>query len=177
VNAHGSLSDHSVNAHGSLSDHSVNAHGSLSDHSLQEGKGREGNIERKGKDRKGEDKTRARAKTSLPIDFAITPALQAWADQHDYGDMEHHLASFRDKAQAKGYQYVDWEAALRNAVRDDWAGIRKPAQARHHSTRQSREDAKLETFHKLTGGLAGRKNGEPSYENVIDITPSAVRVG
>ena len=66
------------------------------------------------------------AKTSLPADFAITPELHAWAEQHGYGDLPQHLDRFRDKAQAKGYRYSDWNAAFRNAVRDDWAGLRKP---------------------------------------------------
>jgi hypothetical protein len=61
----------------------------------------------------------------LPADFALTPELQAWADEKGYGELPQHLESFRDKAQAKGYQYTDWNAAFRNAVRDDWAGLRK----------------------------------------------------
>ena len=73
---------------------------------------------------KAKPKERAAAKTSLPAEFAITPELQAWADQHHYGDLERHLDSFRDKAIAKGYQYADWIAAFRNAVRDDWAKLR-----------------------------------------------------
>ena len=66
------------------------------------------------------------AKTSLPADFAITPELHAWAEQHGYGDLPQHLDRFRDKAQANGYRYSDWNAAFRNAVRDVWAGLRKP---------------------------------------------------
>jgi len=61
----------------------------------------------------------------LPADLAITPELQAWANEHGYGDLAAHLEHFRDKATAHGYQYADWMAALRNAIRDDWAGLRK----------------------------------------------------
>jgi hypothetical protein len=64
-------------------------------------------------------------KTPLPADLAITPELQAWANEHGYGDLAAHLEHFRDKATAHGYQYADWMAALRNAIRDDWAGLRK----------------------------------------------------
>ena len=39
--------------------------------------------------------------------------------------MSAHLESFVGKATAKGYTYADWNAALRNAIRDDWAGLRK----------------------------------------------------
>ena len=73
------------------------------------------------------------AKTSLPADFAITPELQAWADQKGYGDLNAHLDPFKDKATAKGYQYTDWNAAFRNAVRDDWAGLRTPAATTPHN--------------------------------------------
>jgi len=60
--------------------------------------------------------------------LAITPELQAWASEHGYHeDLQQHLDSFRDKAIAKGYQYTDWQAALRNAIRDDWACLRTPS--------------------------------------------------
>jgi len=66
-------------------------------------------------------------KTACPSDLSITPELQAWADQHGYIEpMAAHLDNFRDKSIAKGYRYADWNAALRNAIRDDWAGLRKP---------------------------------------------------
>ena len=91
---------------------------------------------------KAKPKERAAAKTFLPTDFAITPELQAWADQHHYGDLERHLDSFRDKAIAKGYQYADWIAAFRNAVRDDWAKLRafpdtRNTRARNRTARQA----------------------------------------
>lgn len=73
---------------------------------------------------KAKPKERAASKTSLPADFTITPEIQAWADQHHYGDLTAHLDSFKDKAIAKGYQYADWSAAFRSAVRDDWAKLR-----------------------------------------------------
>ena len=73
---------------------------------------------------KAKPKERAASKTSLPADFTITPEIQAWADQHHYGDLTAHLDSFKDKAIAKGYQYADWPAAFRSAVRDDWAKLR-----------------------------------------------------
>ena len=81
-----------------------------------------------------EEKAKSKAKecapaqsTPLPADFTITPELQSWANEKGYGDLNAHLDPFKDKAQAKGYQYTDWNAAFRNAVRDDWAGLRKPA--------------------------------------------------
>lgn len=102
----------------------------------------EGNRKGIGRERNGREEARENAlptrnpaspsarstrskKTALPSDLGITPELQSWADKHGYGNLDLHLESFRDKAIAKGYQYVDWIAALRNAIRDDWAGLRK----------------------------------------------------
>jgi hypothetical protein len=116
--------------HGKLMDDSLSTHGGLTEDSLTEGKGREGRgRERKGGERKGEDaavprKTHAPPKTPFPVHFAITPEIRAWAEQQGYGDLAAHLDAFRDKATAKGYQYADWGAAFRNAVRDDWAHLR-----------------------------------------------------
>jgi hypothetical protein len=93
---------------------------------VQEGKGRE----RKGKEGSISPPSASRPparKTACPADLSITPELQAWADQHGYREsMAAHLENFIGKATAKGYAYADWQAALRNAIRDDWAGLRKP---------------------------------------------------
>lgn len=109
----------------------------------QEGKGKEG----KGREEEGSIPSSPSApsppsarstrtpKTPLPADLAITPELRTWAEQHGYGDLEAHLEHFRDKATANGYRYADWRAALRNAIRDDWAGLRKlPATATTRTT-------------------------------------------
>ena len=62
------------------------------------------------------------------MDLAITAALQTWATEQGYlENLNQHLDAFRDKAQANGYRYTDWQAALRNAIRDDWAGLRRSA--------------------------------------------------
>ncbi len=96
---------------------------------VQEGKGKEG----KGREEEGSTEARKRAthapapKSPCPADLTVTPELNAWAIEHGYSEnLQQHLDHFRDKAQAKGYQYANWEAAFRNAIRDDWAGLRKP---------------------------------------------------
>ncbi|MER2526740.1 MAG: hypothetical protein ABTR07_02310 [Candidatus Competibacter denitrificans] len=93
-----------------------------------EWRGKEG----KGRGKEGRVSAPARnvrsPKTPLPADLAITDSLQAWATEHGYlENLQQHLDSFRDKATAKDYRYTDWQAALRNAIRDDWAGLRKQA--------------------------------------------------
>lgn len=76
-------------------------------------------------------------KVGLPSDFAVSDAVREWACKNHYGDLEQHLESFKDKATARGYQYADWDAAFRNAIRDDWAGLRKMAAFPGGGRRQS----------------------------------------
>lgn len=123
------LTDNSVITHGAITDDSLSTHGVLTERSLQEGKGKEG----KGREEEGSIPSPPSARSTrtpkapLPADLAITPELQTWAKQHGYHeDLDQHLEHFRDKASANGYRYADWRAALRNAIRDDWAGLRKP---------------------------------------------------
>ncbi len=118
---------------------------------VQEGKGRE----RKGKEGStAPPASRPTRKTPLPPDFAITPDLQAWADQHGYSQLEQHLAAFRDKATARGYQYADWSAAFRNAVRDDWANLNKPTPTATAPPDMSPEAAEFEAILKRLNGNA-----------------------
>jgi hypothetical protein len=108
---------------GALTESSMSPHGVLTEYSLPEGNGKEGKGKGEEGERKGTDTAPARharaRQTSFPVGFTITPELQAWAEQHGYGDLAAHLDHFRDKAIAKGYRYADWDAAFRNAVRDD----------------------------------------------------------
>jgi hypothetical protein len=39
--------------------------------------------------------------------------------------LDEHLEAFKAKCAAKGYSYADWDAAFQEAVRQDWAGLRK----------------------------------------------------
>lgn len=92
---------------------------------LQEGKGREG----KGREEEGSVPAPARHAPArsipLPDDFSISPATETWAEQHGYDRLPEHLEAFKGKALAKDYRYANWQQAFRNAVRDDWAGLRK----------------------------------------------------
>lgn len=72
--------------------------------------------------------------TAMPEDFGISDAVRAWAAKKGIGNLEAHLEAFRLQAAAKGYTYADWDAALQNAIRGNWAGI-KPAQAQRDEFR------------------------------------------
>jgi uncharacterized protein YdaU (DUF1376 family) len=64
-------------------------------------------------------------KVSLPDDFGISDPVREWAMGKGYGDLDRHLESFRQKSLAKGYTYVNWDAAFRVAIEEDWAALRK----------------------------------------------------
>lgn len=65
-------------------------------------------------------------KTVLPENFQLSDRVQSWAKEKGFDQLQAHLESFIGKAKAKGYTYIDWDEALMGAIRDDWAGLRKP---------------------------------------------------
>jgi len=66
-------------------------------------------------------------KVGLPEDFCITDNHRKWAADNGVRHLEKHLSHFVDKCRSKGYQYKDWDAAFRNAMRDNWANIQTSA--------------------------------------------------
>lgn len=63
-------------------------------------------------------------KTELPDGFGISDRVRAWAGLKKFDRLDEHLESFLSKAKAKAYTYADWDEALMNAIRDDWAKLR-----------------------------------------------------
>lgn len=64
--------------------------------------------------------------TPIPKDFGtnFSPAMQAWLTKRGETQIKAHLIYFVGYAVANGKQYADWEQALQNAIRDDWAKVR-----------------------------------------------------
>ena len=75
--------------------------------------------------------TRKPAKTPLPSDFTISAAVQAWAQAKGHTNLQAHFDSFIGKARANGYTYADWDQALQNAIREDWAKLGAQQHAPH----------------------------------------------
>ena len=71
-------------------------------------------------------KSRKKPSIPLPEDFGISENVQAWAEANNVQNLDRHFASFINKVKAKGYVYADWDAALRNAITDDWAKLNTP---------------------------------------------------
>jgi len=69
-------------------------------------------------------KTRAKARTSLPDAFTISPAIRKWASEHGHARLEERLAHFQDWAKSGDKRYADWDACFRNAIRGDWAKLK-----------------------------------------------------
>lgn len=62
--------------------------------------------------------------TPLPENFTISETVKKWASSKSIYHLEKHLDHFKDTALAKGYKYVDWDAAFRNAIKNDWAKVK-----------------------------------------------------
>jgi hypothetical protein len=63
--------------------------------------------------------------TSIPENFSISENVKVWADKNGHDQLEAHLAKFIDTAKARGYKYIDWDAAFRNAIAGNWAKVTK----------------------------------------------------
>ncbi len=62
-------------------------------------------------------------KVALPKDFEVSERVATWAAANGFQWLDEHLESFKHKATAKGYRYVDWDSAFMEAIRKDWAGL------------------------------------------------------
>ncbi|WP_412699157.1 hypothetical protein [Lysobacter zhanggongensis] len=98
-----------------------------------EGKGEEGN--------KSPRKRAARPqKTKIPEGFAVSAKVRQWASDKGYQNLDAHFESFVSKVAANGYLYADWDAALQNAIRDDWGKLRQPGRGTDAAPMRQRVD-------------------------------------
>jgi uncharacterized protein YdaU (DUF1376 family) len=63
-------------------------------------------------------------KTSISDDFSVSQRVKDWAKQKGFDKLDEHLDAFTRKAKMNGYQYLDWDLAFMEAIREDWAKIR-----------------------------------------------------
>lgn len=122
---------------------------------------------------RGKRASRARA-SPMPDDFAVSDAVRAWAEKRGYDALDEHLDAFRRKAKAKGYTYVDWDAAFMEAIREDWAKVRAGSRAASQGGRPASEAdepawrrEQRERNEAALGPFAARSRSS----EVIDITP------
>jgi len=67
--------------------------------------------------------------TPLPADFAVSDRVKTWAAEKGLTRLPEHLDAFKRKCAAKGYAYVDHDAAFMEAIREDWAKLRGDGRA------------------------------------------------
>lgn len=68
-------------------------------------------------------------KFPLPEGFAISERVTQWAARKGYTRLPERFEHFVGAAKARGYEYADWDEALMNAIRDDWAKLGGPTKA------------------------------------------------
>lgn len=84
---------------------------------------------KEGKEGKGKV-VASKRETPFPDDFTVSENVRKWADENGHDQLDAHLANFADSCRAKGYKYIDWDAAFRNAISKNWAKVQaKPKKA------------------------------------------------
>lgn len=117
-------------------DASPNVRRMIDEDSPPEGKGREGKGKEGDMTRQDASNPPKGRKHSIPADFGISERVTRWAAEKGYTRLPERLERFVSVAKAKGYQYIDWDEAFMNAIRDDWAkfGHASPAARRPEVT-------------------------------------------
>lgn len=83
---------------------------------------------KEGKEGKGKV-VASKRETPIADDFAISENVRKWAEENGHDQLDAHFANFVDSCRAKGYKYIDWDAAFRNAISKNWAKVpAKPKQ-------------------------------------------------
>jgi len=84
---------------------------------------------KEGKEGKGKV-VASKRETTISDDFTVSENVRKWADENGHDQLDAHLSNFIDSCRAKGYKYIDWDAALRNAISKNWAKVQaKPKQS------------------------------------------------
>ena len=115
-------------------------------------------------------KPRKKQKTLLPENFVVSDAVQDWADRHGYSAerVSSNFAKFVLWAAAGGKEYVDWDAALQGAIRDDWScrsfGGGGTGGQTYKTTAQRIDDANREATEIWLAEMAG--------SDFVDVTPA-----
>ena len=77
---------------------------------------------KEGKEGKGKV-VASKRETQIPDDFAVSENVRKWAEVNGHDQLDLHLSNFADSCRAKGYKYIDWDAAFRNAISKNWAKV------------------------------------------------------
>lgn len=103
----------------------------------------------------GSSKTKAPRKrgTPIPEGFTVSDSVKKWSENKGYGDLLPYLEIFVSRSKASGKEYVDWDQALENAIREDWYDLRK---ANGHSKGY---ESRITEQERVIGALTGKPKG------------------
>jgi hypothetical protein len=73
--------------------------------------------------KEGKEIVASKRETLIPENFTVSEAVKTWADGKGFDQLDAHLANFIDSCKAKGYKYLDWDAAFRGAIAKNWAHV------------------------------------------------------
>lgn len=74
--------------------------------------------------------------TTLPENFEVSERVKTWAAQKGFDRLEEHLEYFIGYAVASGKKYADWDQALMNAIRGNWAKLKPEGIRTQHQAAQ-----------------------------------------
>ena len=80
-------------------------------------------------------KVKKNIKTLIPKDFTVSDRVKKWATEKGHIKLGEHLECFKLSCTAKGYQYIDWDSAFMNAIRNDWAKVKNEYEDPYSSAR------------------------------------------
>ena len=63
----------------------------------------------------------------MPEGFSVSERVSAWALSKNFDRLEDHLEAFKLTVEKHGCTYANWDSALMEAIREDWAGLRTGA--------------------------------------------------
>lgn len=109
----------------------------------------------------------ARAKRALcqsPEGFSLSDRVRAWAESRGYIRLEEHLEHFITQANARGYEYADWDSALMNAIRRDWANL-NPVSQRPKPVSKSAQA--MNTIERMKRGLQNSDSDQTATPHVL----------
>jgi hypothetical protein len=76
---------------------------------------------------KQKQKQKQKDATSIPKGFSISDRVRRWAAEKSHDRLEARFEHFVGYVRAHGKTYVDWDDALMNAIRDNWAKLEPPS--------------------------------------------------
>ncbi|MBF7685996.1 hypothetical protein I2F17_09220 [Acinetobacter sp. B10A] len=74
--------------------------------------------------------------TELPENFAVSERVLEWANKNNFNRLDEHLENFIGYVKANAKRYADWDQALMNAIRGNWARLQGHANPKPQNQNQ-----------------------------------------